>query len=258
MINKELKRWLNENIERGCIKSDLVNILIENNIDKKKALILYNRYYNYNKFFYKNLDNIFLKLKGGYKLDDNRVNMYIINNFINNETCEKLIKIIRNNNQPSLVTSGNSKKFRTSKTCHMNENDIIVKYVNNKICKLVGIDNKRSEEIQGQYYSISNEFKAHNDYFDACNYEEWNTYMRELGQRTLTCMIYLNNVEKGGETEFPRLNIKLKPQKGTLIIWNNLHKNGSGNEDTLHAGLPIISGEKFIITKWFRTRGTIE
>ena len=54
----------------------------------------------------------------------------------------------------------------------------------------------------------------------------------ELGQRTLTCMIYLNDVESGGETEFTKLGLIIKPKKGTIVIWNNLNEDGTGNEYT--------------------------
>ena len=43
-----------------------------------------------------------------------------------------------------------------------------------------------------------------------------------MGQRTWTTMIYLNDVEKGGETYFKHLKLKIKPEKGLLIAWNNL------------------------------------
>ena len=68
-------------------------------------------------------------------------------------------------------------------------------------------------------------------------------------------MVYLNDVESGGETEFVRLKKTIKPKKGTAIIWNSLNKDGSDNHNTLHQAHPVRSGFKSIITKWFRTKG---
>ena len=65
-------------------------------------------------------------------------------------------------------------------------------------------------------------------------------------------MIYLNDVSKGGETEFTKIDKKFKPLRGNAIIWNNLNEDGSTNENTMHQAHPVIEGEKVIITKWFR------
>ena len=74
-----------------------------------------------------------------------------------------------------------------------------------------------------------------------------------MGQRTYTFMCYLNDVEEGGETNFIALNKKFKPKQGMAVIWNNLYKNGIPNPKTLHEALPPVSGDKYVITKWFRS-----
>ena len=82
---------------------------------------------------------------------------------------------------------------------------------------------------------------------------EFKTYCEWMGQRTWTTMVYLNDVEEGGETYFKHLKLKIKPQKGLLLAWNNLFFNGIPNYKTLHEALPPISGDKYIITKWWRS-----
>ena len=74
-----------------------------------------------------------------------------------------------------------------------------------------------------------------------------------MGQRTYTFMCYLNDVEEGGETNFIALNKKFKPKQGTAVIWNNLYRNGIPNPKTLHEACPPVSGDKYVITKWFRS-----
>ena len=66
-------------------------------------------------------------------------------------------------------------------------------------------------------------------------------------------MCYLNGVEEGGETFFKHLKLKIKPQRGMAVIWNNLYKNGIPNYKTLHEACPPISGNKYVVTKWFRS-----
>lgn len=68
-------------------------------------------------------------------------------------------------------------------------------------------------------------------------------------------MIYLNDVEEGGGTRFRRLEKTITPEKGKAVIWNNLNSDGSVNPYTIHHGMKVRKGSKYVITKWFRERG---
>ena len=104
--------------------------------------------------------------------------------------------------------------------------------------------------MQAQKYEVENTIK-NIMIFSPFNHE-YKTYCEWMGQRTWTTMIYLNDVKKGGETIL-NIEIKIKPEKGLLIAWNNLFFNGIPNYKTLHEALPPISGDKYIITKWWRS-----
>ena len=67
-------------------------------------------------------------------------------------------------------------------------------------------------------------------------------------------MIYLNDVEEGGETDFSEINTTFSPKKGMAIVWKNSNGTGTENPASLHAGMPVIKGRKMIITKWYRER----
>ena len=65
-------------------------------------------------------------------------------------------------------------------------------------------------------------------------------------------MIFLINVAEGGATEFPQVKIGIRPQAGTMRIWNNMQPDGTINYKSLHTGTPVKAGVKHIITKWYR------
>lgn len=204
---------------------------------------------NKNKQLYLDLINF----PNAKRVNTNKVHMYIIDNFLSKQECDMIINKMKTNLRPSTITNKNEpdKYYRTSKTSDLKNSDPFIKKINNKICDYIGIPNKYSETLQGQYYDVGNEFKKHTDYFKSTN-KDYKKYLGKQGQRTWTFMIYLNNVKEGGETEFPKLNLKLKPTQGKAVIWCNLNNNKSVNPYTLHIGKPVIKGEKYIITKWFR------
>ena len=74
------------------------------------------------------------------------------------------------------------------------------------------------------------------------------------GQRTWTAMAYLNEPEEGGATRFRTIGKTIRPELGKLIAWNNLLPDGRPNPATLHQGMKVRRGVKYVITKWFRER----
>ena len=185
------------------------------------------------------------------KLASKRIELYTLEHFLSPQECEKIITLITSKLRPSGLSSVEAdSSFRTSRTCDLGIlNDPFMQDIDDRICQLLGIDAAYSEVVQGQYYQVGQQFKAHTDYFEA---HEIGQYGGQMGQRTYTLMIYLNEVEAGGETEFVNLGIEFKPQQGMAVIWNNLHPDGSTNIDSMHFAKPIIKGHKAVITKWFR------
>lgn len=198
------------------------------------------------------IDRSKLFIPNASRLDSDRLELYTLEKFLSADECGKLIERIRESLRASTLSSYESdQSYRTSRTCDLaRSSDPFLNQIHSRICRLIGLHPAYSEEIQGQYYEIGQEFKAHTDYFEA---HEMESHAAERGQRTYTFMIYLNDVEEGGETSFLNVNASFSPRAGTAIIWSSLNPDGTPNADSLHQALPVIKGYKAVITNWFRS-----
>lgn len=189
-----------------------------------------------------------------YKVPVDRAEIYAVANFLTSAECDRFIAMIDANASPSRVLDhGYVGVFRTSYTGDVERDDPFVKMIDRRIDDLLGFDNSWGETIQGQRYHVGQEFKAHNDWFHT-GAPYWQQEKEMGGQRSWTAMIYLNDVEAGGITEFVNIGVTIPPQRGALLTWNNATPEGLVNNETLHAALPVEAGAKYVITKWYRTR----
>ena len=74
------------------------------------------------------------------------------------------------------------------------------------------------------------------------------------GDRQSTLLVYLNSDYEGGETYFPKIHLKIKPERGKGLFFINLDENDNAQELSLHQGLPVEGGTKYICTKWSHPR----
>ncbi|MCY7296044.1 prolyl hydroxylase family protein [Alteromonas sp. a30] len=183
-----------------------------------------------------------------------QIQLYSFPDFLSADECNAIIRATDNRFTPSTIAAESGyASHRTSTTCNLTFLDApIVGAVEQKIVSLLQLGIGETEVMQAQRYQLGQEFKAHTDYFEPGT-EAFRQHATVRGQRTWTCMIYLNRVELGGETEFIALNHAVKPEQGTALVWNNLLPNGTVNPMTIHHAHPVKNGEKYVITKWFRT-----
>ena len=186
-----------------------------------------------------------------YRLPIDRVDIFGVADFFSLEECTRLMAMVDAVAQPSRTFEQGTAGGRTSYSGDVDAHDPFIRMIEQRIDDLMGIEPSHGEVIQGQRYSPGQEFRGHYDYFDtAQNY--WPTERVRGGQRTWTVMGYLNAVEAGGATEFPRISLIVPPQPGALLVWNNMDRDGRPNPGTLHAGLPVERGTKYVVTKWYR------
>ena len=180
--------------------------------------------------------------------------LFVVRDFLEPVICAALVERIDARRRPSEIADDlGIDNFRTSETCDLDWNDPVVAAVDGAISALLGIPLDRSEPIQGQRYAPGQEFKPHTDTFEPTK-ADYYSHCAETGNRSWTAMIYLNQPEEGGATRFKAIGKTIQPETGKLLAWNNLLPDGGPNPATLHQGMKVRKGTKYIVTKWFRER----
>lgn len=189
---------------------------------------------------------------GVQKVPTRELELFVVRRFLDAETCAAMIQQIDSNRRPSTIADDiGVENFRTSETCDLPREDPMVARVDQAFSELVGIPVQFGEPLQGQRYAPGQEFKAHTDTFEPSR-ADFYLNCAEQGQRTWTAMVYLNDVEEGGATRFKTINKTVQPERGKLLAWNNLLPDGRPNPATLHQGMKVRRGTKYILTKWYR------
>lgn len=186
------------------------------------------------------------------KVPEKRVELFFVREFLGAEECATLCGLIDQERRPSTIADDNGQEaFRTSETCDLDHDHPLVASVNGRLSELTGIPEVLGEPIQGQRYAVGQEFKPHTDTFNPGG-PDYYEHCADMGQRTWTAMLFLNAPEAGGATRFKTLGKNIRPETGKLLLWNNLKPDHRPNDFTLHQGLPVRKGTKYIITKWYR------
>lgn len=191
---------------------------------------------------------------GVQKVPSPKLDLFIRKSFLSPEACAPIIERIDAQRRPSTISDDKGEAaFRTSETCDLDSADPVVAALDARIVALIGLDAAHGEPIQGQRYAEGQEFKLHTDYFEP-NGVDFLRFCARSGQRTWTVMIYLNQPDAGGATRFKRIGKTVQPETGKLLAWSNIGADGRPNPNTLHHGMKVRAGMKYIVTKWFRER----
>lgn len=192
--------------------------------------------------------------EGVQRVPTRELELFIVRDFLDRETCAALIDRIDARRRPSTIADDTGiANFRTSETCDLDSTDPLVAEVEQRISGLLGLPLEHGEPLQGQRYAPGQEFRPHTDTFNPGGYD-YLVHTDRGGQRSWTAMIYLNRPEDGGATRFKTIGKTIQPETGKLLTWNNLLPDGTPNPATLHQGMKVRRGTKYVLTKWFRQR----
>ncbi|KFP83225.1 Prolyl 4-hydroxylase subunit alpha-3, partial [Acanthisitta chloris] len=160
--------------------------------------------------------------------------------------------------QRSVVASGEKQQkaeYRISKSAWLKDTaDPVVRALEQRITAVTGLDLRPpyAEYLQVVNYGLGGHYEPH---FDHATSRKSPLYRMKSGNRIATVMIYLSAVEAGGSTAFIYANFSVPVVKNAALFWWNLRRNGDGDGDTLHAGCPVLAGDKWVANKWIHEHG---
>ncbi|KAL3678116.1 hypothetical protein R1sor_021072 [Riccia sorocarpa] len=194
---------------------------------------------------------------------------FLYHHMLTDEECDHLINLAKPNMQKSTVVdsaTGRSKdsRVRTSSGTFLNRGqDPVIARIEQKIADFTFIPVDHGEGLQVLHYEVGQKYEPHYDYF----HDSFNT--KNGGQRVATVLMYLSDVEAGGETVFPAAKVNaslipnwdelsecaqgglsVRPKKGMALLFWSMSPDVNTDSKSLHGGCPVISGNKWSATKW--------
>lgn len=132
------------------------------------------------------------------------------------------------------------------------ENDLVAR-IDRRVSALMGLPVEHGEGLQLLRYRPGCHSSPHYDFLIPQNEANRASIVRS-GQRVSTLVIYLNDVPAGGATDFPELGLSVTPRRGHAVYFEYANDAGQLDHATLHAGTAVEAGEKWVLTKWMRSR----
>ncbi len=130
------------------------------------------------------------------------------------------------------------------------EFDGVIEKLRQIVAELTLLPPEHQEPCQVLHYDVGEEFLPHTDSFTPdSEYSRWE--LTRGGERLYTFIVYLNEVDEGGETEFPRQQVTISPAPGRAGFWCN-HVDGEVYHNSLHTAHPVKQGEKWALVIWVR------
>ena len=260
VLNDSWRAWIIENVDRNCTRQSMIDSMVEAGWPIKVAPTVIEHVIRERELF-KSIDVVpkLIELPEPAKV---LVAMrfppiQVFMNLLTGEECDTLIKDASPRLKNSSVvetTTGNSvpSEGRTSRGMffELAETPTVAR-IEDRLVKMFNWTPKFHEGIQVLHYGVGGRYDPHHDYFLPST-ESATKLTAETGQRLGTVLLYLNTPEEGGGTGFTDIGMEIAAVKGNGVFFS--YDRPHPSTKTLHAGLPVIKGEKWVATFWFREK----
>jgi prolyl 4-hydroxylase len=268
-LPQEWQFWITENLARACEPSGMAAIMVrDGNFEKKlaEAAIAEARRKNFSELQAPKPMPEIDTTKNAIQASDRVVDVLLtlaaprivlLGNVLSDEECDALCTYVdqRLTRSPVIGDSDGVAQLNSDRTSQgamlaRGETELIAR-IDARLASIARWPVERGEGLQVQRYETGNEYRAHYDWFDA-SLPGPRKHLERGGQRVGTFILYMCDVEQGGGTSFPGLGLEVQPKKGNAIYFANTDAFGVPDRETLHAGMPVVKGVKFIANKWLR------
>jgi prolyl 4-hydroxylase len=173
--------------------------------------------------------------------------------------CEQLILLAQPRLQRSTVVDGRTgadiavaRRSSESMFFRLCENPFIAR-LDERLSALMNWPVENGEGLQVLHYNPGGRYPPHFDFLTPSNDASSQSLARS-GQRVSTLIVYLNDVLEGGETVFPEAGLSVVPRRGNGLYFEYANSRMQVDPRSAHGGAPVVRGEKWIVTKWMRSR----
>jgi prolyl 4-hydroxylase len=183
----------------------------------------------------------------------------LLERVLSDTECAQLIEMARPRLQRSTVLDPASGKHaaverRSSDGMffRLRENPLI-ETLDERLAAIMNTPAEHGEGLQVLHYRPGGQYPPHFDFLTPSNRASAESIARS-GQRVSTLIVYLNDVLEGGETIFPEAGLSVLPRRGLGLYFEYTNSRMQVDPRSAHGGAPVIQGEKWIVTKWMRSR----
>ena len=282
-LTSELRGWILHNLDRGCAPLDLVNTMISQRFEPQIAQGLVQAFVSARSAGIAPPSNsVALEVQeASYVYETPRIAtgnlirtadreipvllryekpvVVLLEGVLSNDECAELIELARPRLRPSTVvdpqTGANTvANYRNSEGMFFRPAETpLIALLDRRVAELMNCPLENGEGLQVLRYGAGGHTAPHFDFLIPSNPTN-EASLERSGQRLSTLMIYLSDVTRGGETVFPEVGLSVSPRKGNAVYFEYANSRQQLDARSLHAGAPVIEGEKWAVTKWMRTR----
>lgn len=174
----------------------------------------------------------------------------VVDNLLTERECDELIVLSAPQFAPlpAIKGEGAGQRVCVDMVYELGANPLVER-LETRIAEVFNWPHTHAEGFIVSKYTAGGEFKPHFDYHHPHTARGKERLAGPGGQRVGTLVLYLNTPSAGGHTTFAHGGIHVVPQKGSALFFS--YDRASPCSNSLHAGLPVVQGEKCIANKMF-------